>query len=698
MIAAAKSPILEPLDGRLREPQFYEELGFRSGLEIHQQLLTEKKLFCHCPAGIYVTDHDAVILRHMRPTLSELGEYDGTALMEFKTRKDIVYLLNRRNVCTYEMDDTPPFMINEQALDIAIEIAQLLGCQIVGEIHVSRKQYLDGSIPTGFQRTAIVGVSGAIPFRGREVGIIQLAVEEDSCREVSDEGHRIIFRTDRLSMPLVETVTEPEMRTPEEVAAVCTALGRLVRVTGKVRRGIGSVREDVNVSIDGGTRVEIKGVCRIPYIPALVHNEALRQRRLVGLGEHLRGLGLDRESLDGGAFEAAGLLESSRAPLLQRAGAAGHQARVQVIRGAREALRAWTQPGLCFAQELSGRVRVIACLDQEVNLFIRDEEHGFGLCRHAWAPREELLGPSAEEWEGLARQVGASEQDGLALVFGPEQDVQTATNEVRDRMFEALEGVPSETRMPFPSGTTDFERILPGPDRMYPDTDLPPVAIADERVERIGAALPEAPWLREARLRERGAAEQQAWAAVISPYFGLLAEIADAGVEPARVSTMTWIVAELLKALRRRGVPVDALGEADLREVLGAVAGGRLLRETAASVVERLARRRASGEHTGDSAEAALAASLAEALPDAPDGARPDAAPEGLARLLEPQREIRFGGEAARLRALMGVVMPSLRGRVEGRRIHDAVAGWLEADATRAPADAPHRPRGGARP
>jgi len=142
----------------------YDSIGFMSGLEVHQQLLTEEKLFCHCPAGIYnhSDDFDAEIIRHMRPTLSELGEYDGTALMEFKTRKEIIYRINNENACTYEVDDTPPFPINMDALEKALEISLLSKLNIVGEVHITRKQYLDGSIPTGFQRTAILGVEGEL--------------------------------------------------------------------------------------------------------------------------------------------------------------------------------------------------------------------------------------------------------------------------------------------------------------------------------------------------------------------------------------------------------------------------------------------------------------------------------------------------------------------------------------------------------
>src|SRR6056297_2905035 len=267
----------------------YDRIGFMSGLEVHQQLLTKRKLFCHCPAGIYHhdDDYDAEIVRHMRPTLSELGEYDGTALMEFKTRKNIYYRINNENACTYEVDDTPPFHIDKEALEISIQISQLSKLNIVGEVHVTRKQYLDGSIPTGFQRTAIIGVEGSIPLKHKTVRLIQLSLEEDSCREISDIGHTRTFKTDRLGMPLIETVTYPDMLTPDELKEGAEYIRFLNRSTGKVKTGIGSGREDVNVSCEGGTRVELKGVAHNKWIPELSHNEAFRQWALLHIREKL---------------------------------------------------------------------------------------------------------------------------------------------------------------------------------------------------------------------------------------------------------------------------------------------------------------------------------------------------------------------------------------------------------------------------
>ncbi len=467
------------------DKEFYSKLGFKCGLEIHQQLNTSKKLFCHCPVGYRNDEPDAVILRHMRPTLSEMGTYDGTALMEFKTKKQVIYQLYRDNVCTYEMDDTPPFPINQEALDYAIEIALMLNCQLVDEVHITRKQYLDGSIPTGFQRTAIIGVNGWIPYRGRKVRIQQLALEEDACREVEDKRHTIIFRTDRLSTPLIEIVTKPDMFTPHEAAEVDELLGRLLRASGRVRRGIGSARQDVNVSIIGSDRVEIKGVPRTPDIRALTHYEALRHKALLELKEKLAGKGITPESFGAREVDVTSLVENSTNERLSARVKQGDVVKAVVLEGWDELLRYKTQPGLTFANEVAGRVRVIACLDEMPNIFVLDEKgEGIGL----------------EEEVRLRKAISASADDAVVLVWGPAQDARTAVDEVIARAKEAAEFVPQETRQHMPDACrTDFERILPGPDRMYPDTDSPPIALARERVERISQDMAPRPWEREER-------------------------------------------------------------------------------------------------------------------------------------------------------------------------------------------------------
>ena len=420
-------------------PADYDALGFMGGLEVHQQLATRSKLFCRCPSGRYVDTYDAEVLRHMRPTLSELGEYDGTALMEFKTNKEIIYRLNRKTSCTYEIDDTPPFEIDEAAVHAAIEHSQLLDLDLVSELHVMRKQYLDGSIPTGFQRTVMIGLGGAIPFRepalgiDRELRIRQLSLEEDSCREVSDVGHRIIFNTDRLGTPLTEAVTEPELMTPYEMQAAGRLLADVARATGKVRRGPGGARQDVNVSVAGGRRVEIKGVHHHRGLPALVHIEAYRQLNLLRVRADLHDRGVTHDSMrlegEGDPWDVSALVANlTDDKAVHGIRVAVHQMRpddvIVAVRlpGFGGLLAHPTQPRLDFSYELSERVRVIACPVERTFMVHTDQDGADSVVR----------------WSDVRRAVGAETGDAVVVLWMPRRDAATAVREVLARAQDAL--------------------------------------------------------------------------------------------------------------------------------------------------------------------------------------------------------------------------------------------------------------------
>lgn len=455
----------------------YDRIGFMSGLEVHQQIDTEKKLFCACPCGQFHdhNDYDAEIIRHMRPTLSELGEYDGTALMEFRTRKEIVYRIKNETTCTYEIDDTPPFPVNRQALEYAIEISLLSKLNIVGEVHITRKQYLDGSIPAGFQRTAIIGVEGEISMPGKNIRLIQLSLEEDSCREISDIGHTRLYKTDRLGMPLIETVTYPDFVNPDEVQQGCDYIRFLNRSTGKVRTGMGAGRQDVNVSCRGGSRVEIKGVAHTKWIPELTHREVFRQWALLNLKEELLASVSNIASWKVEATEVKiDNLETTFEPL-KKGLENGYKIYVVNLPGFKGALSHFTMEERMFAHEISERLRVVACLDQP-NM------------THSEDFQTEI---EADVVAQILAKVETKEDDAQIIFWAPEDDFKTATETIEERCIMAFEGVPEETRKSFVDGTTIFERVLPGADRMYPDTDSAPIPLADEYIEDLRTKIPE---------------------------------------------------------------------------------------------------------------------------------------------------------------------------------------------------------------
>ena len=619
----------------------YDAVGLISGLEVHQQLLTKHKLFCRCPAGLYTELHDGEVLRHMRPTLSELGEYDGTALMEFKTRKEIIYLLNHLNVCTYEMDDTPPFLVNQEAIDVAIELCLMMNMDVIDEIHIARKQYLDGSIPTGFQRTAIIGVNGGIPFRGRRLTVTHVSVEEDSCREVSDQGHRIVWRTDRLGMPLTETVTGAELRTPEEVRDAILLCGMTARSTGRVRTGIGASRQDVNVSVRGGDRVEIKGVPKAGYAVKLVHNEGIRQCNLLKLRAELHRRGFaDPASIRIRAADVSDIVEQVELGFLRKAIETGGRVFAVKVEGVAGLAQHPTQPDTTFLDELAGRIRVIACLDQPPVVLS-------GAVLPEFPNKHRLL-------ERLRRRLKVEAADDFFLVFGPEEDCRTAAEEIRLRFADATRGVPKETRQALVGGFTTFERILPGPDRMYPDTDSPPTRVTEDRVAGLKARLRPTPWDRITRYL--------AWRVPEETCHHLIrrggAEILDTVVERTGVDGLVASIeiGQRAKHLRRAGLPMERLGAEEWVQVFDLFTDGRIPREAIGPVAGRMAK-------DGLSAVQAAAAEGIALLQREEWG--------GLVQQfsLAGYRERRSDGLETRVRFLAGRAMAELKGRAPAAEV-----------------------------
>ncbi len=279
-------------------------------------------------------------------------------------------------------------------------------------------------------------------------------------------------------MPLIETVTGPELRTPDEVEEAILLIGRVCRSTGHVRVGMGASRQDVNVSVRGGSRVEIKGVPQAGWARALVHGEAVRQVNLLRLREELHRRGFTTpDSIISSHLDVTDLFTTS--PLqflreesfaqfaeqqgrrvgfeLQHGGFCVRAVRLHELAGT----LSWpSQPGMNFAHELAGRVRVIACLDQQPILLHSEKWPDYATAK--------------QELERLKRKMGCAANDAVVVIWGIDQDTVCAAEEIRLRYADATAGVPHETRQPFSDGSTQFERILPGPDRMYPDTDSPP--------------------------------------------------------------------------------------------------------------------------------------------------------------------------------------------------------------------------------
>ncbi len=263
----------------------YSETGFKSGVEIHQQLDTEKKLFCSCKSQLTKIKSSGSISRKLRAVAGETGDIDVAALHESVKEKSFEYNIYPDESCLIELDEEPPHPVNQEALKIALQVAVLLNCEIPDEIHVMRKTVVDGSNTSGFQRTAIVGVNGWIDTSKGKVGITNVSLEEDSSQILERTETKVVYGLDRLGIPLVEIGTAPDSKDPEHTREIAEKIGLILRSTGKVKKGLGTIRQDVNVSIKGGARAELKGFQELSTIPLVIENEIKRQQDLLKKGK-----------------------------------------------------------------------------------------------------------------------------------------------------------------------------------------------------------------------------------------------------------------------------------------------------------------------------------------------------------------------------------------------------------------------------
>ena len=615
---------------------FYEEIGLLVGLEIHQQLATQTKLFCKCKP-IDEEHQTPKFQRRLRPSQSELGEIDPAALFEFKKKKPFKYYVGEHSACLVEADEEPPHPINEEAVDTALIIALALNSTPVDEIHVMRKIVIDGSNTTGFQRTAIVALGGVLKTRIGNIPIQTICLEEDAARLLGEaEGVRS-YGLDRLCIPLVEVALAPFTASPEEVQEVAYTLGRLMRSTGRVMRGLGTIRQDINISIKGGAVVEVKGVQNLDLISKIVDFEAKRQHFLMKVAEVLRSRGISVEDAVGEVKELNDVFKQTSSKIIKKVLDAGGAVVGLALRGFKGLLKLEEYPNIRLGKEFADLVRFYGI----GGIFHSDELPAYGISEDEVAKVREAL------------KVG--DEDAFILIAGERSVLEDAVEAVIERARAAVKGVPPETRGPTPEGTTRFIRPRPGPARMYPETDIPPLPISKERIERLRTLIPK-PWDEVVKEYATKYSLSEKLAAQIcdSEYLTLFEEVVrETSVQPSYVAaTLT----ETLVNLSRLGLKVETLSNTTLKEVFKLVDEGKISKEGVPAILEKILRGEA--KNPKEAAEQLGLTPLSE-----------EEVKRKVVELVERNRQlIKSKGHGA-FSALMGELMRDLRGRVDGKKL-----------------------------
>lgn len=617
----------------------YEKVGLKVGLEVHQQLDTSAKLFCSCKPELFKEEAPITFVRRLRPTQSELGQIDPAAYFEFQKGVKIKYEANNETSCLVEMDEEPPHPLDREAVDICLTIALMVNAKPVDEIHVMRKTVIDGSNTTGFQRTCVVAMDGRIQVAGKNVPIQHLSLEEDAARKMADEEDNTTrYRIDRLGIPLIEVTTAPVIKTPNEAGEVALAIGSILRATGKVKRGLGTIRQDLNISIPDGALIEIKGVQELEIVPIAVKYEIQRQLNLLEIREELRKAEVVERDLQEEFFDATEVFKQTKSKVIRKALDKNQKVLAVRLPKFKEFLKRELLPNFRLGTEMADRARFWGRVG---GIFHTDEMPAYGI--------------SPEEVEQLRKLVNAQENDAIVFVADELQNAEDALMAVVERARETLKGVPEETRTANTDGTTRYMRPRPGAARMYPETDIPQMRITEEQTERIHSHLPELPEQKLERLvKECKLNEKLAKQILDSPHSELFEIVLkESNTSPTAVAVF---LTETLKSLKRDGVQVDKVSDNLIREIFKSVGSGRLMKESMSDVTVWLSK------NEDKSIQEAISSLGLKAVSEDYLNAFVDKVVAENRKLIQERGEASFG-------ILMGYIMKDLRGKVDAAQI-----------------------------
>ncbi len=613
------------------------------GLEIHQQLDSKNKLFCKCKI-IDSTEYDLTFTRNLRPTQSEMGSYDQAALFESKKIKTVKYQSSKNSNCLIESDEEPPQMVNKEALEIVLTISLALHCTIEDELHVMRKIVIDGSNTTGFQRTILVGRNGFLDVDGVRVGIQSICLEEDAARIINEDDEDVedrnkIFSLDRLGIPLIEIALEPISNSPIFVANVAQIVGRLLRSTKKVTRGLGSIRQDVNISLDDGPVVEVKGVQQLSQLALVIEYESKRQDGLYQIAKELKKRTIDDSKFIDGITDVTDLLKRSSSKVVKTI-LTDDDSRFMafVLRGFKGILSFEPYPGIRLGKELGELVRSYGI----GGIFHSDELPNYGI--------------SSEDVKSISSILKMDKNDAFILIGGSAMLLNTVLIELFDRIKKSFSGVAAETRSVRLDGITVFSRPRPGSSRMYPETDIPYISIDNDKLKELSKNIPQ-PWnvVIEQISKKYGINKTLAENIFDSHYFSLFEKIvSQTSLSPSFVVSK---LTEDLVSLERQGYDSSILTDELLFYLFMQLNNSRISKESIPIILEKILKREVND--VDEVIKSLGTESITEEFVD-----------ETISKIITENKMIisQKGFDAIGL--LMGRCMAILRGKIDGEKVN----------------------------
>jgi glutamyl-tRNA(Gln) amidotransferase subunit E len=615
-----------------------DKIGLLVGLEIHQQLATGAKLFCRCKP-IESDEYTIKFSRKLRITSSELGEFDPSAIFEKSKEKTILYSRNPESSCLVEQDDEPPHDLDHNAKETVLIMASALKSNIFNEIYVMRKLVIDGSNTSGFQRTMLVSTGGSLEVNGKKIGVQSICLEEDAAKLLQDSKETREYSLDRLGIPLVEIALDPVSGTPQEIKDIALTLGRMLRATKRVGRGIGSIRQDVNVSIEGGGAViEVKGVQKLDQLEKVIEYEAKRQHGLKIISEKLRTLKTEKIVVEHDVKNVSDIFKSCKSKIIQKSLSEGSSIKAMKIKGFVGMFGWEPYPGIRLGKQLGELVRFFGL----GGLFHSDELPNYGI--------------EESEIQQIRNMLSTGSNDAFIIVAGNEKKLDTVIESIIKRIEDAKNGIPAETRAATITGETVFLRPRPGSSRMYPETDIPPIIVNNAEIEQAKNKIPKSWEENLLALQKQYELNQQLSAQIFdSEYLDLFETICkNKKVSPNFVaSTLCGTITNL----ERRGMDSGLLKTSDIVEAFDLVTEGKIAKESLEMIFESIMSKKSK------TISEAIKSNALNTIEDVE-------LHKILDELIESNRKIIEEQGLRSMGPLMGLAMKTLRGKVDGQKLN----------------------------
>ncbi len=614
------------------------DVGVKVGLEIHQQLATNKKLFCNC-TPLESDEYFTKFQRKLRVSKSELGEFDPAVLFEKSKSKTIIYYANPKSSCLVEQDEEPPHELDEDARKIALIIASSLKSNIFSEIYPMRKTVIDGSNTTGFQRTMLISQGGFYDVEGTKIGIQSICLEEDAAKILGEQGSIRKYGLERLGIPLVEIATEPFEVKPREVRKIALSLGRILRSTKKVKRGLGSIRQDVNISIkDGGVVIEVKGVQQLEQLEKVVEYEAKRQHGLLKISKKLREKNWihnyknDRKDI-------TELFSKCKSKIIQNAIKKNQKIFAVSFRNMAGMFGYSPYEGIRLGKEVAELVRFFGL----GGIFHSDELPNFGV--------------EESDLENLKEFLKINENDGFLILAIPEEKIHIIVDQIILRIEHIKNvGIPIDTRLATQTGETKFLRPRPGAARMYPETDIPPIIISKEELENARKNIPKS-WDESIKeLQTKYKINPQLTEQIFdSRYIELFEKV----VEKTKVSPtfVASVLCSTITNLERSGLNSNLLQNEDIVKSFELLEVGEISKESIEIIFENIM--------------AGKAKTVKEAMKNtAIEAVNESDLEKIIEEIVEKNQEIIINQKERAVGPLMGIAMKELRGKASGEIVN----------------------------